>query len=129
MLLPDSSVWVDFYNNHPSKAHEQLVKTIQCDEAVAYTGVILQEVLQGIRHARTRLMISDDFEPFVLLTPTLQTHRQAAEIYTRCRAKGITVRKSIDCLIAAIAIEHDVPVLQKDRDFPLIAQAFPLRLA
>ena len=47
---------------------------------------------------------------------------EAAEIYRQGRKSGYTIRSSIDCLIAAIAIENDVPVWHKDRDFSFIAR-------
>jgi len=57
----------------------------------------------------------------------LALFRSAAEIYRLGRVKGHTIRSSIDCLIAAVAIENDVPVWHKDRDFDLIARYTGLR--
>ena len=62
----------------------------------------------------------------------MQLHRidveEAARIYRGCRGFGETVRSPTDCLIAAIAIRNDVPVLHRDRDYDLIARHFPLRV-
>lgn len=53
---------------------------------------------------------------------------EAAHIYRVCRRAGETIRSMNDCLIAAIAIRNDVPVLHRDRDYDAIARHFPLRL-
>ena len=47
----------------------------------------------------------------------VESHREAAFIYFRCRQAGVTVRSAIDCLIACVAIEHDLILLHDDRDF------------
>ncbi len=54
---------------------------------------------------------------------------EAASLYAECRARGQRVRKLDDCLIAAVAIRHDVPVLHHDRDFDVLARHTPLRVA
>jgi predicted nucleic acid-binding protein len=60
----------------------------------------------------------------------MQLHRidaeEAARIYRGCRGSGETVRSLSDCLVAAIAIRNDVPVLHRDRDYDVIARYFPL---
>jgi hypothetical protein len=53
---------------------------------------------------------------------------EAAELYRSARRQGLTVRSSVDCLIAACALRHDLPVLQADRDFGLISKVAPLRV-
>jgi predicted nucleic acid-binding protein len=56
------------------------------------------------------------------------TYLEAAEIYSHGRRKGYTIRSSTDCLIAAIAIQSDVPIWHKDRDFTVIAKFTRLRI-
>lgn len=90
--------------------------------------LIVQEILQGISNWKKRAEIRADLAEFVRVDPSLQTHVEAAEIFVGCRKKGVTIRKSIDCVIAAIALEYDLELLQKDRDFVQIAKVFPLRL-
>ena len=55
----------------------------------------------------------------------LRTYEAAADLYRRCRAVGITVRSTIDCLIARIALEHNATLLHRDRDYERIAQIEP----
>lgn len=101
---------------------------IENETELFITGLIVQEILQGISGETQRAEIRSDLAEFVLIDPTLQTHLEAAEIFVGCRKKGVTIRKSIDCLIAAIALEYDLELLHKDRDFAQIAKAYPLKL-
>ncbi len=128
MVLVDTSVWADFLNGHASPEALALKGLIEEEVDIFCTGLILQEVLQGIREKRQRAIIRKDLEEFVYIQPSLQTHIDSAELFFSCRKKGITVRKSIDCVIAMLAIEYDLEVLQKDRDFPMIAKVMPLKL-
>jgi hypothetical protein len=57
----------------------------------------------------------------------VESFAQAAKIYFQCRRKGITVRSTIDCLIAQTAIEHNLLLLHDDRDYEGIASVIPLR--
>lgn len=128
MVIIDTSAWVDFLDGYSSEAARELREILSGEEDVFYTGLILQEILQGIREVKRRTEIRQDFEPFLLIMPTLATHIAASEMYLKCRDEGITIRKSIDCVIAALALEHDLEVLHKDRDFNQIASVYPLRI-
>jgi hypothetical protein len=74
----------------------------------------------SFRESFTRIPRLSDPLPF-------STFLEAAEIYNFGRRKGYTIRASTDCLIAAIAIQNDVPVWHKDRDFTVIARFTRLR--
>ena len=56
-------------------------------------------------------------------------YEDAAALYRTCRRRGETVRKLIDCLIGAVAIRADLPLLQADSDFDVLARHTPLQLA
>jgi predicted nucleic acid-binding protein len=88
--------------------------------------MILLEILQGVREREDRERIELDFEPFLLLATKRSTIRLAAGIYQDLQRKGIRIRSSIDCLIAATAIEAGASVLHKGRDFDFIARHYPL---
>jgi hypothetical protein len=128
MVLVDTSVWADFLNGFGSQEALALKQLIEDEVEIFTTGLILQEVLQGIREKRKRSAIRADLAEFVCIQPTVETYIEAAEIFASCRQRGITVRKSIDCVIAQLALEYDLEVLQKDRDFTQIAKVLPLRL-
>lgn len=53
---------------------------------------------------------------------------EVADLYRSARRSGITIRSSVDCLIAACALRHDLPVLHNDRDYGLLAKISPLKV-
>jgi predicted nucleic acid-binding protein len=93
-------------------------------------GPVLQEVLQGLRDEPEAAL----FRYALLKMPRigtpmdLQTFLQAAEIYREGRRRRYTIRSSMDCLIAAVAIKHGATIWHKDRDYDVIAQFTPLRV-
>jgi predicted nucleic acid-binding protein len=119
MYLVDTSVWVDFFRNRATQAVARFEEIL--DENIPYgiTSVIYQEVLQGADSPRdfstlqTYLASQKFYHP---IDPIL-SYAQAAELYFQCRRQGITVRGTIDCLIAQIAIEQKLRLLHSDRDF------------
>lgn len=129
MVLVDTSVWIDFFRAFSSKEKQKLVDLIGQDEDIVISGIILQEILQGIRSDLEYHRLKKYFGDLTYLTleePFI--FESAAQIYRNCRKKGKTVRKPIDCLIAAIAIYYHIPLLQKDADFEQIAKCNPLIL-
>ncbi|MEM7791567.1 MAG: PIN domain-containing protein, partial [Verrucomicrobiota bacterium] len=101
---------------------------IDSEESVSYTGIILQEIFQGVNSANQRRRIEEDFAPFIELFPQKNNYFFAAELFRKSRSNGHPVRSSIDCLIAALAIENDCKLLQRDRDFGHIAEVSSLLL-
>lgn len=128
MVIVDTSVWADFLNGHISNEVIALKELIENEEEIYLTGLIIQEILQGIKERKKRAQIRNELEEFIVITPSTQTHINSAELFCSCRKKGITIRKSIDCVIAQLAIEYDLQVLHKDRDFSSIAKAQPLKI-
>ena len=117
MIGVDSSVWIDFFNG---------VSTPEVDRLDALLGVtplaigdlILVEVMQGFRNERDVATARQLFRSLALL-PLLGGSNpwKAAENYRQLRRKGITVRKTIDGIIATACIEANLPLLFSDRDF------------
>ena len=127
-VLADSSAWIEFFRKTGSPVHMALADAIRRDE-VATTDVVILEVLTGA--ARThfdqirRLMQTRHYlaqEPFADVT-------FAVDLYRNCRSRGHTPRGVNDCLIAAVAIRNEVPVLELDKDFEILARYSPLELA
>ncbi|HTP25083.1 MAG TPA: PIN domain-containing protein, partial [Anaeromyxobacteraceae bacterium] len=85
-------------------------------------------VLQGFREERAYRLAREAMFALPIVDSPLPSDRfeAAVDLYRRCHSRGITVRSSIDCLIAASAVEHDLVVLHHDRDYALIARASPL---
>ena len=90
----------------------------------AIAPVILQELLQGAASMLALRTLRRRFSALPMLEPLRDavTHASAVELYARCRWAGITPRSPHDCLIAALAVEHGVPLLHDDQDFERIAQ-------
>jgi predicted nucleic acid-binding protein len=119
MTLVDTSIWIELLAGKPRRAirEEDLLRFVTC-------GPVVQEVLQGLRPG----LQSDAFRAAFLAIPVvgdpipLSLFVAAAEIYRQGRRRGITIRSSVDCLIAAIAIDRGIPVWHRDRDFSAIAR-------
>jgi predicted nucleic acid-binding protein len=119
MILVDTSIWIELLAGKPRTAirEEDLLRFVTC-------GPVVQEVLQGLRPG----LQSDAFRTaFLAITVLgdpvpLGLFIAAAEIYRQGRRRGITIRSSADCLIAAIAIDYGIPVWHRDRDFSAIAR-------
>ena len=128
MVIVDTSIWIDFLKGRETTSSVHLEQLLDDEIDLFTTGIIVQEVLTGIKDKRTRNSVKKDLEGFITVMPSLGTHVQAAEIFDECRKKGKTIRSIVDCLVAALAIEYDLAVLQSDRDYQCIAQVFPLKL-
>jgi predicted nucleic acid-binding protein len=128
MLLLDSSVWIDAMIGRVTEA-TRYVEARDDHEEVAITGVIFQEVLQGIRNAHDYERMRGILWSTLVLEPReLSTYELAAQLYMKARAKGFTIRSSNDCLVAALALEHGALLVHNDRDFLALAQAEPALL-
>lgn len=127
-VLVDPTVWIDFLKNKSTAETNKLVELIEDREDLCICGFILTEVLQGIREEKQYRLIKQQFANLIYLEDDVATFELAATIYRDLRKQGTTIRNSIDCLIAAIVIQHGVSLLENDRDFPFIDQHFPLNL-
>lgn len=129
MVLVDTSVWVDFFAGRDVPHVTRLEDLIAGGEDLCTCGIILTEVLQGIRDDRQHRRTRGYLEDLVYLDLPRQAYRDAAGIYRVLRSRGVTVRNTLDCLIAAACIRHDASLLHSDRDFAAIARRFPLKIA
>lgn len=119
MILVDSSVWIDFLSSSPSPAGAELRRMINDAEPFALAGVVVTEVLQGLKRDVSR--IEHYLSQWDMLEPSgFSTYREAAVLFRAARAKGIAVT-TIDVLIAAIALERSATVFTLDKDFSRIA--------
>ncbi|MBI4322375.1 MAG: PIN domain nuclease [Chloroflexi bacterium] len=129
MIIADTSVWIDFLNGVDSLEHRQLHNLIEQAQDVSITEIILTEILQGIREDKYFQKAKDYLLEFPIQRPRgTQTYLRAAQIYRDCRKKGKTVRKTVDCIIAAICIENDLALLHKDGDFDVIEACAGLKV-
>jgi predicted nucleic acid-binding protein len=130
VILVDTTVWIDLLRNRASARVSQLQELLELGEA-ATAPVIVQEVLQGAadRSAFARLRRYFSAIPLAGTSGVVELCVGAAELYARARWRAITPRSPNDCLIAAIAVAADLPLLHDDRDFERLAGVEPkLRL-
>jgi len=125
LILVDTSIWIEVFR---SRRPLDLEAFVEFDD-VATCLPVIQEVLQGFREegAFRRAREAMLSLPVVESPLTEDLFSQAIDLYRSARRGGITVRSSVDCLIAACAIRYDLEVLHRDRDFTAIAQISALR--
>jgi predicted nucleic acid-binding protein len=128
MILVDTGVWIDWLRGTDNAETNLLSSAINRLETIAFTGHILQELMQGCSTDREANQIETHFAPFIELFPRRRTYRLAAKIYRDCRNHGFTIRSSIDGMVAACAIENDCALLQRDRDFKVIQEFSKLKI-
>ncbi len=126
MILIDTSAWIEFLRDTASPACERVEAVLAHDIAVA--DPIRMEVLAGARNEQHLTQLRRLLARGVVLHTNPIDYDQAAILYRQCRANGDTVRKLIDCLIAAVAIRNDIAILHLDADFEVLARHTELRI-
>jgi len=129
MIVVDSSVWIDYFNGAVTKETESL-DALLGRELVMIGDLILTEVLQGFKSDR-------DFKKARQLLDTLVFREmlgknlavRSAQNYRKLRKKGVTVRKTIDVIIATFCIQNRLPLLHSDRDFEPMVKHLSLKSA
>ena len=129
MILVDSSVWIDYLSERRGNTGHELEQLLASDTEIATADIILMEVLQGIRDDAVYQEIRGLLHAFpVFSSGGFEACLKSADLYRTCRKRGLTVRKSLDCLLAVTALENGLTVFHKDRDFDQIARVVPLRV-
>ena len=128
MTLVDTSVWIDFFAARNTTQVALLESSIDQRDDLCLCGVILTEVLQGIRDDKQHKQTESVLSSLVYIPMDRSTFVLAANIYRTLRSRGITIRNSVDCMIAAACIEHKTDLLHNDRDFDYIADVFGLQV-
>ncbi len=129
MLLVDTTVWIDFFGGRATSEVRQLERALREGETICICGVILTEVLQGIRTDAEYRRTLARFDVFPFLSMNRQIFLKAADMYRSLRRQGVAIRQPIDCMIAAVAMEHDIPLLHHDRDFDQMEAHCGLKVA
>jgi len=126
VILVDTSVWIEVFRR---------TRPLELESVVAFDDIVtclpvVQEVLQGFREERAFRVARESMKSFPIIESPLaiEVVEDAVGLYRRARHSGITIRSSVDCLIAACALRHDVEVLHRDRDFEELAKISPLRV-
>ena len=127
MILVDTSVWIGYLRGDERPAVARLEALLDRGAPVAVTSIVAQELLQGVATPEAFERLERYLASQRRVEPSDAWHGavEAARIFGACRAAGFTVRSTLDCLIARIAIEHGIPLLHDDRDFEAIARVAP----
>ena len=126
MIFVDSSVWVDYFNGTWSAETDGL-DSLLGKEPVGLGDVVLVEVLQGFRSDQDYKIAKDLLTALTVFTIGGQEIAiKSADNFRLLRKKGITVRKTIDVLIATFCISKNLPLLHSDKDFESFHQHLKL---
>lgn len=128
-ILVDTSVWIDFFNNKDSVHSNLLTSFIKNDEKIFICPVIYQEILQGIKDDYKFEEIKNIILNFNILDDNIMLiTNEAIDLYRNLRKKGITIRKSVDCLIASYALVNNLHLFFIDKDFENIYQNSEMKI-
>lgn len=129
MILVDTSAWIEFDRATSSAVDRRLTSLISSGGALAVTEPIIAEVLAGARTNERELSLRRLLGRCDLLGfDSVLDFDGAVAVYRTCRQAGVTPRGLLDCMIAAVAIRHDVPLLAWDADMVRVADVTELRL-
>ena len=128
MVFVDSSVFINFFNSSKSKESKLLSSLLIEGKDIAINGLVYQEVLQGIKSDKEFKNIKLILDDFSFISTSESIFLQSANLYRQLKKKGITVRKSIDVIIAQLCINNSLPLLQADKDFVNISRHSKLKL-
>jgi predicted nucleic acid-binding protein len=129
MIVVDTSVWIDFLAGRRTKQALRCAELIESGEPVALTDVILTELLQGLRSDDEAELVERHLRAFpILRLEGLEDFVLAASLYRAARRQGVTIRKTLDCLIAAPCVRTGAPLLHRDSDFDRLASCSDLRV-
>lgn len=128
MILVDTSAWIDLLRATGHPAHLTLRYHLQHRSPIATTEPVVMELLAGTRNRGERSRLRARLTALPLLAVRgLTDFESAADLYRACRTRGATVRKLMDCLIAAVAIRTGATVLHNDGDYEVLARHTRLR--
>ena len=126
MILADTSIWIDYFNGTESIETDRLDSALK-DGTVAMGDLIFLEILQGFRDdkefskAKKTLVTLDQYELF-----GIHMVERCADNYRFLRKKGLTIRKTIDLIIATFCIENKIQLLFSDKDYGLFVEFLKL---
>ncbi|MFY9268747.1 MAG: PIN domain-containing protein [Candidatus Manganitrophaceae bacterium] len=129
-VVVDTSVWslaLRRRSQESPSSVEKLTRLIQDGESIFLLGIILQELLQGLRAQKDFNRLREYLAAFPLVEPKREDYIEAARLRNRCAAKGVQAG-TIDFLIAAICLRYQCLLLTTDNDFIAIARCAPLKL-
>jgi len=130
LVIVDTSVWIDLLRGVFSSRAMRLSEILEDPQQdVALTDVIFMELLRGVTRERQVPELTRQLRAFpILRLRGLEDFDRAAELSRAARRTGISLRSSLDLLIATICVRDGLPILHADRDFDRLASCTPLRV-
>lgn len=130
MILVDTSVLIDLLKGRKNEFSQKFKIVLKQGIPFGITSFTYQEVLQGAKSEREYGLLKKYLETQRFYHPKhpLDSFAKAASIYFQCRRSGVTIRSTIDCIIAQTAIEHDLFLLHNDSDFDAMARVVGLKI-
>lgn len=129
MIAVDSSVWIARLRNEPSHAVRKLDEVIRPRD-ILVGDLVMLEVLQGARDERHAARVERLLREFQIAQMVDESISLSAARHSRfLRDKGVTVRRTVDLLIASFCIERGYALLHQNHDFDLMALHLPLAIA
>lgn len=117
-ILPDTCAWIDFFRGRPSPMAERLEAALLQGEVVT-CGVVLFELLQGIKNPQEETLVMKAFQAVPQLEMTAALWIKAGQLSSQLRKNGHTLPMS-DIIIATLALEHSCSLLTVDCHFDVI---------
>lgn len=131
MIVVDTSVWIGYFADRDTPHVAYLAQLLENDAGidVCLTDIILTEILQGLRTDKDVKRVEERLAVFqVLRLLDLSDFRRAAALYRSARRQGVTIRRTSDCLIAAVCVREQVALLHADSDFDHLASVTDLEI-
>lgn len=126
-LVADTSAWIEFVRGTGSISDQLMAAAIDHHQ-VLLPDLVYHEVLRGMPNESQARTMVERFKPFLDFNLcNMELAEKAAEYYRFLRARGVTVRGTIDTLIATWCIENSIPLLHADRDFSGFEQLLGLK--
>ena len=126
MILLDTSILIGYIKGSKGAAYAKLDHIIENDVPHGICGFVYQEVLQGVRGKKEYDQLDEYLStmPFYELQNGQESYASAAEMYMNCRKQGISIKSTLTCTIAVLAIENGLHLLHDDNDFNKIARVY-----
>ena len=129
MILVDTSVLIDFFRGNITESSNRFEAVLNKGIPFGISSIIFQEVLQGANSEKEYNLLKHYLSKQRFYNPrdSVESFADAAKIYVDCRRLGITIRSTIECIIAQTALEHDLMLLHNDRDFIAMTRVVSLK--
>ena len=130
MILVDTSILIDYLRGTENEPARRFQYVLDHRLPFGITSFVYQEVLQGVKSDRDFQTVKGylDTQRFYGLKDEKESYAAAAQIYLKCRKKGVTIYSTIDCLIAQTAIENDLFLIHNDSDFERMNKIVGLKM-